>query len=301
MQFGADGFIWDFINMWVVQERAYPQYMQISPDGARVQTYDSSVTSPVQGGVYNTSASFSTSEGSFLTCSLGALALNRSEANPAGGTDYSAYSYINQKQGVIAEVCSELAKTNPLNPSGTNVNPIPFWKTQAGLLKLSAGGVYTPFSSGVAFDDSLETVEWSMDVTQNQVLVYTCNGSRLPSAVMMGPMDVSGTVVEFGQEGVFDPVLGPDGTGTLTSPALYADNTLFKVKINYDGVKSTYMVMPACVIEGDDYGIQGQDSVTNRTFNLKGMGGRCSDDVGTLPPFIMSDYDGSYSADTSLT
>ena len=297
MQFGASGFIWDWINMWVIQERAYSQYMQISPDGARVYTYDDGSTTPVQGGVWNTSAGFSTSEGSFLTCSLGALALDRDEADPAGGSAYSSYQYLSQKFGVIASDCTGLAATNPLNPSGENVNPIPFWRTQAHLRTIPGPG-WSPFAAGTEIESGLETVEWSIDVTQNQVIVYTCNGSRLPTAVLMGPMDVSGTVVEFNQNGVFDPILGPSGTGSLTSPFLYAENTIFLVQID-DASGSSYMAIPAVVIEGDDYGIAGQDAVTNRTFNLKGLGGRC-DGTTTLPPFVMSDYGGGFSTDSSL-
>lgn len=303
MQFGASGFIWNWINMWVVQERAYSQYMQISPDGAHVYTYDDADTDPVQGGVWNTSASFSTSEGSFLTCSLGALALNRTDTDPAGGSDFSNYTYLSQKFGVIASDCTTLNATNPLNPDGENVNPIPFWRTQAALRTLAGSGIigWTPFAAGTEIESGLETVEWSIDVTQNQVIVYNCNGNRLPTAVLMGPMDVTGSVVLFNQAGVFDPVLGPGNTGTITSPYLYAMNTIFLVQIDDigHGAGAGYLAMPAVVVEGDDYGIAGQDAVTNRTFNLKGLGGRC-DGTQTLPPFVMSNYTGTYSPNSSL-
>jgi hypothetical protein len=236
-----------------------------------------------------------------LTCSLGALALNRSEADPAGGTDFGDYTYLSQKYGVIASDCSDLASTNPLNPSGNNVDPIPFWRTGAHLrIRAAPATDYTPFAAETEIQSGLETVEWSVDVTQNQVVVYTCNGNRLPTAVLMGPMDVTGSVVEFNQDGVFDPILGPAGTGTITTPYLYAQNTIFLVSIAIDSVPNyVYIALPAVVIEGDDYGIAGQDAVTNRTFSLKGLGGRC-DGTTTLPPFIMSDADGTFDTNTPL-
>lgn len=294
MQFGDAGKIWKWVDAWGIRNRAYPSYAEISPDGARVYTYDDTEITPTQGGLYNTSMGFSTSEGSFLTCSLGALALNRAETDPGGGTAFSAFTYLSQKFGIIASDCTELAKTVQLNPGGTNVNPIPFWRTQAQLRYIPGASAtapepWTPFDAETEIQAGMETVEWSVDVSQNQVVVYTCNGSRLPTAVMMGPMDASGSVVLFNQAGVFDPILGPASTGTITSPFLVANNTIFRVKIDATAAISSYMAIPAVVVEGDDYGITGVDAVTNRTFNLKGLGGRC-DGTTTLPPFIMSDY-----------
>lgn len=286
LQFGASGNIWKWIDNWVVRHRAYPTYGVISTDGVDMYTYDPEVVEPVQGGLYNTSAGFSTSENSFVTCSLGALALNRVETATESG------AYLANKFGYIANAHSDLAVTMPLNPEGASVNPIPFWRTTAALKILSGGTepcLWTPFDEGDPIEVGLETVEWSVDVSQNQVVVYTCNGNRLPSAVMMGPMDVTGNVVLFNQDGVFDPILGPTSTGTITSPYLYANNTVFVVQIDGSTPTESYMAIPAVVIESDDYGIAGNDSVTNRTFSLKGLGGRGYTDL-TLPPFIMSDY-----------
>jgi hypothetical protein len=102
----------------------------------------------------------------------------------------------------------------------------------------------------------------------------------------------------FNQDGVFDPILGPTGTGTITSPYLYANNTVFVVQIDGSTPAASYMAIPAVVIESDDYGIAGNDSVTNRTFSLKGLGGRGYADL-TLPPFIMSNY-GENSVDADV-
>ena len=290
MQKGAAGVIWDFLEDWIVTYRAYSKSMDISPDGARVYkyrtpgAYHTPTTDPASlGGVFNTSAGFSTSEGSFLTCSLGVVALMREEQDPAGGINFTNYSYQLQRKGVIASDCSVFSSTNPLNPAASNVDPIPFWRTQAQLL---TGTYATPFSGGALPQADTQTVEWSVDVTQNSIWLYVCNGNRLPIALLQGPMDVSGSVTLFHQNGVFDPILGPTHTGTLTAPYLYAQNTWFRVTIA-GGAATTYLELPAVVIEADDYSIPGLDAVVNRVFSLKGMGGRCYSGT-VLPPFLMS-------------
>lgn len=281
---------WNLIRDWGIEQRAYPRSFDISPDGARIYqyrttgTYGSGTTGIYdRNGVWCTSLGFSTSEGSFVTVSAGAVALFRTEV-PAAGSGFCDGQYIKQRTGVIADDCTVLADTFPLNPGGTNVNPIPFWRTNANLLY---GTYSSPFSGGSVPDSGLETVEWSVDLANNSIWLYTMNGDRLPTALLQGPIDATGSVTLYHPCGVFDPVLGPAGTGSITSPFLYAENTWFRVEIARGASASVYLEMPAVVIESDDYGIPGQDSVTNRTFGLKGLGGRC-DGTTTLPPLLMS-------------
>jgi hypothetical protein len=294
LQLGASGNLWDYLAKWVVNERAYPRSIDISPDGARVYSYHTTAgygANYDMYGAWNTSCGLSTSEGSFVTASLGVVALFRTEADPAGGTNYSSYSYINQKTGVIAGNCGTLSSTNPLNPSGNNMDPIPFWRTNAQLLR---GTYATPFTGGALPQTGTQTVEWGIDVTQNNVILYTCSGSRLPTAFLQGPMEVGGNTILYNPNGVFDPILGPANTGTLTTPYLYAQNTWFRVSIAHQ-TGSVYIEVPAAVVESDDYSITGQDAVTNRTFTVKGLGGRCYGSV-TLPPCIFSDSAGAFIA-----
>lgn len=294
MQIGAAGSIWNFLEDWIVSYRAYAKSLDISPDGARVYQYRATGASyhstfDTQG-AFNTSAGFSTSEGSFLTASLGVVCLDRTEVDPAGGSTFTDYSYELQRKGVIGADCSIFSTTNPLNPSGTNVNPIPFWRTQAQLL---TGTYATPFTGGSLPQTGTETVEWSVDVTQNSIWLYVCNGTRLPIALLQGPMDISGSLTLFHVNGVFDPILGPTHTGTLTAPYLFAANTWFRVTINTGSPGAdVFMEVPAVVVESDDYSIPGLDAVVNRVFSIKGLGGRCYQNV-VLPPFLMSDSNGT--------
>lgn len=292
LQLGAGGAIWDFLEEWIISQRAYSKTLEISPDGARVMTYTAS-GSYDRSGAWNTNANFSTNEGSFVTLSLGVIALDRTMVDPAGGNTFSNYTYILQKKGVIADTCSDLAVTNPLNPSGNNVDPIPFWRTKAQLLR----GTYSaPFTGGALPQAGTETMEWSVDVTQNHFVLYTCNGDRLPTALLQGPMDVSGNVVLYNPAGVFDPITGPDGaSGTITSPYMYAENTWFRVEIATGGVNKVYIEIPAVLFEGDEYNINGPDSVTSRAFSMRGLGGRCNGAV-TLPPCVISSSTGTFVA-----
>lgn len=291
LQMGASGDFWNFLHQFVVTNRAYPRSLEISPDGAHVYKY---LTTGAYDANYDTkgawcrSANFSTSEGSFVTCSLGVVAIFRTEGDPAGGTSYSSYSYIKQVKGVIASDCTVLAKTNPLNPSGNNVDPIPYWRSNA---QLGVGTYPGPFGTVTLPQTGTETVDWSIDVSNNEKILYTCSGSRLPRAVLMGAMSVDGNVTLYHPNGVFDPILGPSGTGTITSPYSRAENTWFQVGINY-GSGTAYIEVPAALISSDTYNIQGADSITNRAFSIKGLGGRC-DGSTTLPPCIISDYAGA--------
>ena len=296
MQFGASGVIWDFLEDWIVSYRAYAKSLDISPDGARVYQYRATGayhSTFDTNGAFNTSAGFATSDGSFLTASLGVVCLNRQEVDPAGGINFTNYSYQLQRKGIIGSDCAVFSTTNPLNPGGDNVNPIPFWRTKAQLLT----GVYgAPFdASGVLPQVGTETVEWSVDVTQNSIWLYVCNGTRLPIALLQGPMDVTGSVTLFHVNGVFDPILGPTHTGTLTTPYLYAENTWFRVTISGGPSGDVYMEVPAVVIEGDDYSIPGLDAVVNRVFSIKGLGGRCYSNYA-IPPFVMSNSSGAVPA-----
>lgn len=294
LQMGAGGAFWDFLADFIVAQRAYSRSLEISPDGAHVyKYYNTTNTAYDTKGAWCRSANFSTSEGSFVTCSLGVVAIFRTESDPAGGSTYASYSYINQKTGVIASTCAGLAATNPLNPSGGNVDPIPFWKTNAQLAVGTYPGAFVDPTSYLP-QVGLETVEWSIDITNNEHILYTCSGSRLPRAVLMGPMSVGGNVTLYNPQGVFDPIIGPAGSGTITTPYAYAENTWFQIRIAkpVSSPGEVIIEIPAVVIESDDYSISGADNITNRAFSLKGLGGRC-DNTTVLPPCVISDYTGA--------
>lgn len=294
LQMGPAGAFWNYLASFAIASRAYPRSLEISPDGARVYKY---LTTGAYNSTYDTkgawcsSLNIQTSEGSFVTASMGIIAIFRTETDPAGGDNYSNYSYIDQKTGVVASSCAGLSPTYPLNPGGDNVDPIPFWKTNA---VLSMGTYPGAFGATILPQTGLETVDWAVNIGNNYKLLYTCSGSRLPRAVLMGPMDATGSVTLFNNDGVFDPILGPAGEGTITSPYLYAENTWFQVSIPNDA-GTAYIELPAVVVNSDDYSLSGADSIINRKFELTGMGGRCSGTT-VLPPCIISTAAGALPA-----
>lgn len=292
--------LWNFIRDWGIENRAFPMSSEISPDGQRIYRfvadgdYTSGIASPTHdtnsytnNGLYCTSLGLSTSEGSFVTVSIGAVGLHRVIDTPAG-----AAIYIEQRSGVTT--ATEMATTFPLNPSAANISPIPFWRTKSNLYDLGATVYpaypsYTPFVSGSVVQSGLETIEWSLDSSNNHVVLYTCDGTREATAVLMGIMDVTGSATFFSPNGVFDPIVGPSSTGTEDNPYSYAQRMLFRVEIQRSPASANpvYIELPAVVIESDDYGIKGQNDVTSRGFGLKGLGGRIYNNA-VLPPMLFS-------------
>jgi len=274
-EFQASANVWNFIRDWAIEQRAYPRSLDISPDGQRVYQYHTS-------GAYNstfdnygawaTSMSMNTSEGSFVTSSINVVSIFRTEG--AAGDPY-----IQNRTGVIASNTAIYGATNPLNPGQANVDPIPFWKTNANLLRTSTGDWGPDGVGGTPIQTGLETIEWSIDLSNNYVVLYTCNGNRYPTAVLMGAIDASGNVTLYNNDGVFDPV----------EEALVAEDTCFRVQIYTDAgnTNSVYVDLPAVVVESDDFGIKGQSDVTTRGFSLKGLGGRIANSV-LYPPMVMS-------------
>jgi len=288
--------LWNFVRDWGIEYRAFPMSADISPDGRRVYSFytagdytlgSHAENSFTNAGMYCTSLGFSTSEGSFVTVSCGAVGLERVFA-------LTGKKYIENRAGITT--CDELMTTFPLNPSSANISPIPFWRTNANLLDLGVTSyptypTYTPFVSGTVFQADLETIEWSVDVTNNQVILYTCDGTREATAVLMGTMDVSGSVTLFSVDGVFDPILGPTGTeGTEDNPYLYAQRTIFRVEIQRSPASANpvYIELPAVLVTADDYGLKGQNDVTSRGFTIQGLGGRCQSGGTIYPPCMMS-------------
>lgn len=285
LQVGNNNEIWNFYRDWAINWRAYPRSLQISPDGNRVYNYFTSgaysegvggdlANFTSQNGGFVESMSFSTSSGSAVTASITMSAIYRNEAVGVGDI------YINQRAGVTTP--DELNSIVPLNLGQTNVNPIPFWKTNAQVLATS-NETWEPGAGTSAIQTGLQTVDWSIDLSNNPTILYTCSGNRNPTAIMMGAIDSSANVTLFHPEGVFDPSTGRT-----------AENTCFRINIDIDGTNSVYLEQPAVLISSDDYGIKGQSDPTTRAFSLTALGGRIADAMGSAvtgdiiyPPLVM--------------
>jgi hypothetical protein len=252
-------------------------------------------------GLWCRGLSLSTSEASFVTGSIDTVALFRQAFGPGETSPYGTswadpfqqadpdlstitnpaeVAYIDDRFGISGP-------NNPLNPIRSeyfdqpNFDPIPYWRTIAYIRRS------TDTTSPVGPDNwanltvqglDTETVEWSVDLTNNTQVLYTCRGVRGATAVLQGSIDATGSVTLYNPYGLPDPVFGFDPTTyDEFNPFLYADNTEFIVQIVGTGASSNEFLtiaLPAVVVEGDDYGVRGQNDVTNRTYTIKGLGGR---------------------------
>jgi len=214
--------IMTFLKGWITTGRANSKTIIISPDGSTIYTF----TAGALTGAWNSSANFSTSEGSMATCSCGVLGLGRTEG---AGTGYIA------------------------NSAGANLypayKPIPYWQTEVSVVGGTGGG--DPFSGSVA-------VDWSVDVSQNPVVVYGCTGTMGPIAVLVGEMEATANVSMFNVNGV----------GGIPSGATAANTSL---TITVGTVSPVTLKLSAAIIESDGNDLSGGDAIVSRAFGFKGL------------------------------
>jgi hypothetical protein len=237
IDFDLQSSVWPTLISWIVEARNTPQTLIISPDGMDVQTF----TAGTMNGAWNSSANFSTSEGSPVSISLGVLAIARTESLSS--------SYIANKTGISCALLS------PLNSGQTNLNPIPFWKSTPSLT----------VNGDSPFDDQTDAVEWGFSIDQGLTVVYACVNAQGPIAIFVGEMEASASVVMY----------SPNGVAKVNGST--ASNTEFVVSL--DGIGT--MTLPKVILDQDAYDIGGGDSITSRSFSMKGL-------AGDNPPFMMA-------------
>jgi hypothetical protein len=168
-----------FLTSWTTTARNASKTVVVSPDGSVIYTF----TAGLLTGAWNSSANFSTSEGSMITCSCGVMGLGRTEAV---GTSYT------------------------VNSAGLNeypdYHPYPYWKSSVDVL--AGPGGTNPFGVGSV------AIDWNIDVNNNPVVVYGCTGTMGPVAVLMGETDASANVVMFNTSGVGGIPVGATSANT---------------------------------------------------------------------------------------
>jgi len=269
--------VWDTINKWALTERVAARKFKHSPDGTRIYSYGyetgfagfgASGAETNKYGAWCKGVSFQTGTDSVVGATVQMLALTREETVTGNG-------YFNNLTGTIGGDCSVFGATNPLNPTNyINTSPIPFWKTNARILMGTYGSQTDP-------DPDAETVSWDVNLENNTQLIKTCNGLSsdnygVASAVVCGPMAVSGNIELYKHSGVWDPV------NALTGNPIIAYTASFLVTIDAGSGTTLSVELPAIRLEGDAYDMNLQGP-TNRKFSIKGMGGRCIDSVISAP------------------
>lgn len=315
---------WNLVRDWCIESRAYSRAARITPDGSWIYCYTlkdaiggeywpQDPTDPstyttqerLRKGLWARGLSLNTSEGNFVTGSIDCVALERFVYGPDDAHTFAGQLIDPSLTGIaspggVSYVQDKFGLSNPnrpLNPGGLNYDPIPYWRTTAYVCRDWVPCRIGPDSGHLI---ATETVEWSVDLANNTLILYTCRGVRGASAVLQGAIDATGSVTLYNPYGVFDPVFGAPGIGswttgdspyTLENPCFYADNTQFVAVVTGANVG---IVLPAIVLESDDYGIRGQNEVTNRTFNIKGLGGKKLGDtntgLGTFSSFVNTNF-----------
>jgi len=164
---------------------------------------------------YFNSISISAGEGGAVNGSVGFVAIDRA--------DYQyGDKYIDNKDG-DGFLCSGGSFPSPLNAAPSNTQPVPYWNTS-----LSFAGT------------SYEFLNWSLDISQDVVKFFSCEGNVNPvepKYIAVGPMTIvlSGAyMADFG-----------------SSPLGFLGDTVASAVLNIGGV-SLSMTKLEATTEGDD-------------------------------------------------
>jgi len=245
--------IWNLVRDWVVEERACPQTVQMSPNGIVVYDYTVDASDP-RTGVWASQAAFTIDATALITLSLTGIALKRVET----------VSTDNFKEGLKTNVG---APVKPLNPSPRNRNPIPGWNTKADVTWPNAPDFWEDPTElrGMV----LQTANFT--VNNNTQIIRGCTADTNPVAVIQGTMGVEGSMSLWRDGGIPDPYV-PDGNFT-------AENA--NVNFELGGAPALCFRLPFILLTSDAHDVQGQNTPTQRTFGMAGLGD------GVDPPFIM--------------
>lgn len=172
------------INEWIF-DRQKAAVVNLKSREGNVQTFSN---------CYWNNISLTTGAGAVVTGSIGVVAIERNSYTIGG-------DYIDNKEGDDIFCSSPSFNVpDPLNPSGGNMTPIPFWNTS------------------IVIDGSqVDFTTWTVDLSQEVVKFFSCevNSSPVePRFVAVGPM----TVMFSGEYMFVDTAtfLVPDTLSTLT-------------------------------------------------------------------------------------
>jgi hypothetical protein len=245
--------VWNLVRDWLIEQRAFPQSVLLSPNGQVVHSY------LVEGGdsrtgVWLRDAAFRIDATSLVTVGANGIALIRTET-----VSGSAY-----KDGLRANVG---IPTKPLNPTTRNRNPIPGWNVQAEVTWPGAPAFWNEPNAlnGMVLQNA------DVTVNNNTQIIRGCTGDPSPVAVLQGTIEVTGSMSLWRDGGIPDP-FGEEGTFTSDDAS---------VIFNLGGTPALTMRIPNLLIVSDAYEIQEQNTPVPRTFGLAGLGD------GVNPPFMM--------------
>jgi len=194
-----------------------------------------------------------------VRASATAIAIKRTET-------FGDLQYFDNVTGVGTPV-------DPLNPAPRNLNPVPGWNAEAAFVTDGVRWEDKP-EFGYESDFPMEMLNFNVDITNNTVIVRTCNGKRVPSAVLQGTINTTGSTTLYREGGIKDPVkLLADGF-TEAPDYVFAEDTFLGINIG----NTLFVKVPFVLLSSSDYGVQGQNELSSRTFGFQGLGD------GVIPP-----------------
>jgi len=249
--------VWNHCKEWGITNRAYPKSVELSPDGSQVYSYTYANIANWDG-VWCQSMSLRFAPDALSKASVTGVAIKRTST-------FADLQYFDNTNGVGTP-------QSPVNPSPRNLNPIPGWNTTAQFLNKTTSLAGNPILSwDPTYDDTeypIEVVDYNFDITNNTKIIRTCNGKRVPAAVLQGAQNVTGSATLYREGGVIDPVLMTDDGLNYSSSYWFADDTMFQVDIG--GVFT--VKVPYVLVTASTGGVRGQNETSTRTINFQGVG-----------------------------
>jgi len=245
--------LWNRVRDWVIEERACAQTVQMSPNGIVVYDYTVDPLDP-RTGVWASNAAFTIDSEALVTLSVTGIALKREET--ISGQTFKAGLKTNV--GI---------PTKPLNPTVRNRNPIPGWNTAAAVTWPNAPAFWS--DPGELQGMVLQTANFTQN--NNTQIVRGATGDTNPVAVIQGTITVDGSMSLWRDGGIPDPYV-PDGNFTAASSS---------VNFELGGLPALAFRLPFVLLTSDAHDVQGQNTITQRTFGIAGLGD------GVDPPLIM--------------
>lgn len=255
--------IWDIVRDWAILRRAFPKSLELSPDGSVVYQYTFSDLALFDG-AWNSALSLRFSPEAITKATANAIAIRRVEV-------FSDLQYFDFDDGGPAPKTGVGTPLSPVNPptaptGARNLNPIPGWNSRAAFVINDTDSLEV--YAGEETDYKTEVMDYSFDITNNTQIVRTCNGKRIPSAVLQGTIDVTGSVTLYREGGIKDPVKLDVDEASGAADYVYADQTYLGINIG----DTLFVKIPYALITSSDYGVKGQNEVSTRTFGIKGIG-----------------------------
>lgn len=243
--------LWNLLRDWLVEQRAFSTSAELSPNFLVRYAYTRDPNDP-RSGLWLNSCSFTIDHSALISCACDCRGLKRTETQ-----NNFQFASANLRGSTFTPV-------SPLNPAPRNRNPFPGWNANAAVTWPGAPPVWTTVTqTGIVLQKA------SLNVNNNTQVIRGCTGDQTPVAVLQGVMSVEGNMDLWRNGPIGDPYHVPGTFDPGNASVVFTIGGTFVMR------------MPYLLLTSDAYDVQGQNTPTNRTFGMAGLGD------GNQPPFLM--------------